>query len=103
MEYGPTGHKNMVAYKLDAIKIGQRLFRLIRNERCPIYKVYLRINFRTNPPYPIPIPTGVDFDAAGQLGVKVIWALSLPGKVAPVTAGRAIKNTIYNILCELGV
>lgn len=45
----------------------------------------------------------MDFDAAGKLGIKVIWALSLPGKVAPVTAGRAIKNTIYNILSELGV
>lgn len=54
-------------------------------------------------PYPIPKPTGVDFDAAARLGVKAIWALSLPGKVAPVTAGRVIKNTIYNILSELGV
>ena len=27
-------------------------------------------------------------------GVKVIWALSLPGKVAPVTAGEIIANTI---------
>lgn len=48
-------------------------------------------------------PGGVDFDMAARLGVKAIWALSLPGKVAPVTAGRAIKNTIYNILSELGV
>lgn len=48
-------------------------------------------------------PGGVDFDGAAALGVKAIWALSLPGKVAPVTAGRAIKNTIYNILSELGV
>lgn len=53
--------------------------------------------------YPIPTSTGVDFDAAARLGVKVVWALSLPGKVAPVSAGRAIKNTIYNILTELGV
>ena len=45
-------------------------------------------------------PGGVDMDAARQLGVKVIWALSLPGKVAPVTAGKAILNTIYNILRE---
>jgi len=45
-------------------------------------------------------PGGVDLDAAQQLGVKVIWALSLPGKVAPVTAGKAILNTIYNILRE---
>ena len=48
-------------------------------------------------------PGGVDFTAASELGVKVIWALSLPGKVAPVTAGLAIKTAIYNILTELGV
>ncbi|MGB3989652.1 MAG: dipicolinate synthase subunit DpsA, partial [Acetivibrionales bacterium] len=28
-------------------------------------------------------PGGVDFEKAGQIGIKVIWALSLPGKVAP--------------------
>lgn len=48
-------------------------------------------------------PGGVDFEAAARLGVRVIWALSLPGKVAPVTAGRSIKNTIYNIFHEMGV
>ena len=48
-------------------------------------------------------PGGVDFSAASDLGVKVIWALSLPGKTAPVTAGLAIKTAIYNILTELGV
>ena len=48
-------------------------------------------------------PGGVDFDAAARLGVMAFWALSLPGKVAPVTAGKSIKTTIYNILTELGV
>lgn len=48
-------------------------------------------------------PGGVDFDAANRLGIKVIWALSLPGKVAPVTSGIIIKDTILNILNELGV
>ena len=48
-------------------------------------------------------PGGVDFEAARQLGVKVVWALSLPGKVAPVTAARAIWSTICNILREEGV
>ncbi|MEG0764466.1 MAG: dipicolinate synthase subunit DpsA [Pseudoflavonifractor sp.] len=48
-------------------------------------------------------PGGVDFEGAAALGVKVIWALSLPGKVAPETAGRSIRNTVYNILSELGV
>lgn len=47
-------------------------------------------------------PGGVDFDAARELGVKVIWALSLPGKVAPITAALTIKNTLYNILSESG-
>lgn len=46
-------------------------------------------------------PGGVDFPAAADLGVRVIWALSLPGKVAPVTAGEALRDTIYNILREL--
>lgn len=46
-------------------------------------------------------PGGVDLGAAGELGRTVIWALSLPGKVAPVTAGAAIKTTIYNMLHEL--
>ena len=41
---------------------------------------------------------GVDMDAAAALGVRVIWALSLPGKVAPVTSGRYIKDTIYHIM-----
>lgn len=45
-------------------------------------------------------PGGVDLSAAGELGVKVIWALSLPGRVAPVTAGRAIQTAIYHILLE---
>ena len=48
-------------------------------------------------------PGGIAFEAAAALGVKAIWALSLPGKVAPVTAGQAIRDTIYNILQELGV
>lgn len=48
-------------------------------------------------------PGGVDFDTAKELGRRVIWALSLPGKAAPLTAGRIIKNTLMNILEELGV
>ena len=48
-------------------------------------------------------PGGVDMDAAAALGVRVIWALSLPGKVAPVTAGRYIKDTVYHIMEELNL
>ena len=45
-------------------------------------------------------PGGVDFDAAKELGIRVIWALSLPGRVAPVTAGIIIKDTIINMMRE---
>ena len=48
-------------------------------------------------------PGGVDFAAAEQLGVKAIHALSLPGKEAPVTAGRYIRDTVYHMMEELGV
>ena len=47
-------------------------------------------------------PGGVDFDTAGSLGIKAIWLLSLPGKVAPVTSGEIIAETIENILSERG-
>lgn len=47
-------------------------------------------------------PGGVDIEAARDLGVRVIWALGLPGKVAPVTSGNIIKETICNIFSELG-
>lgn len=45
-------------------------------------------------------PGGVDFQTAGALGIRTIWALSLPGKVAPFTAGAIICDTILNILAE---
>ena len=47
-------------------------------------------------------PGGVDFDAARRMGRNVIWALSLPGKVAPLTAGNIIRDTINNIISEQG-
>lgn len=46
-------------------------------------------------------PGGVDFALAKELGVKVIWALSLPGKVAPITSGEIIKNAVINIINEM--
>jgi dipicolinate synthase subunit A len=48
-------------------------------------------------------PGGVDFEKAKEIGVKAIWALSLPGKVAPITAAKFIKETVFNIIGELGV
>ncbi|MBR5535292.1 MAG: dipicolinate synthase subunit DpsA [Clostridia bacterium] len=46
-------------------------------------------------------PGGVDLDSAKTYGVNVVWALSLPGKVAPLTAGEIICQTACNIACDL--
>ena len=43
-------------------------------------------------------PGGVDANAADLHGIKVIWALSLPGKYAPVTAGELIADTVLSQL-----
>ena len=45
-------------------------------------------------------PGGIDQSIAKELNLKFIWALSLPGRIAPVTSAEFIKNTIYNILDE---
>ena len=47
-------------------------------------------------------PGGFDHEWAKEHGYHVIWALSLPGKTAPVTAGRIIGQTIRRILNEEG-
>ncbi len=46
------------------------------------------------------LPGGVDDEAAERMSIKVIHALSLPGKAAPKTAGIIIKNAVYNIIEE---
>lgn len=43
-------------------------------------------------------PGGVDAAAAAARGIRVIWALSLPGKYAPVTAGRVVAETVLEAL-----
>jgi dipicolinate synthase subunit A len=42
----------------------------------------------------------MDFGAAGTLGLRAVWALSLPGKVAPDSAGIMIHDTVRNIMKE---
>lgn len=48
-------------------------------------------------------PGGVDLAAASDMRLKVIWALSLPGKTAPVTSGIIIADTVLNICRERGL
>ncbi len=45
-------------------------------------------------------PGGIDFDVAHELGLNCIWALGLPGKVAPRTAGVILRDTLYHIMNE---
>lgn len=46
-------------------------------------------------------PGGVDYNTANDLGIKAILALSLPGKVAPITAGQILSDCIPRLLIEL--
>lgn len=47
-------------------------------------------------------PGGIDPEAAAEAGVRVIWALGLPGKTAPATAGEMIAETVSSIIKERG-
>ena len=46
------------------------------------------------------VPGGVDVCAAKELGANVLWATSLPGKYAPVSAGELIASCVGQILRE---
>ena len=46
---------------------------------------------------------GTDFDAATAIGIPAVHALSLPGKVAPATAGDILFDCILEILKREGV
>ena len=46
-------------------------------------------------------PGGIDKKTVKDRKFKFVWALSLPGKVAPTTSAEFIKDTIYNIVKEI--
>ena len=46
-------------------------------------------------------PGGVDKEAIKEKNIKFIWALSLPGKVSPITSAEFIEETLYNIIKEI--
>lgn len=46
-------------------------------------------------------PGGVDKNAIKELGIKFNWALSLPGKVSPVTSAEFMKETLINMFKEI--
>lgn len=43
-------------------------------------------------------PGGVDQEKVKEMGLNYIWALAIPGKVAPLTSAQYIKKAIYNAL-----
>ena len=43
-------------------------------------------------------PGGVEQEAAKDLGLKMVWALAIPGKIAPKSAAKIIKQTIEHEL-----
>lgn len=47
------------------------------------------------------VPGGVDFKVCKELGIKAVWALSLPGKISPVSAGRIIYEEVMDIFEEI--
>lgn len=49
------------------------------------------------------LPGGIDMNAVKKLGLHAVVERGLPGKVAPVSAARAIRDGIYHILEERGV
>ena len=70
-------------------------FQILDNNRLNLLKKdILIIDLASN-------PGGVDRKAAKEKNIKLVWALSLPGKVAPVTSAEFIKETLYHALKEM--
>lgn len=94
--YNPI-HLNDLDKNLDKfdIIINTIPFQLLAGERLDlIKKEAVIIDLASN-------PGGIDRKLAREKGLKVIWALSLPAKVAPLTSAEFIKETLYHVLKEL--
>lgn len=46
-------------------------------------------------------PGGIDGKMATSMGINFIWALALPGRIAPSSSAKFIKDTVYTILEEM--
>ena len=45
-------------------------------------------------------PGGIDGKVATSMGLNFVWALALPGRIAPSSSAKFIKDTVYTILEE---
>ncbi len=48
-------------------------------------------------------PYGIDFEAAEELGLRVIRAEGLPGKYSPISAGKILAESVVHILSKEGI
>lgn len=81
-------------YKYDVIINTIPYMLLDRDKLKEVKKDALIIDLASN-------PGGVDKIAVKEEEIKFIWALSLPGKIAPVTSAEFIKETLYNVVKEI--
>lgn len=84
--YGDLGSYDVIFNTVPALILGRRELQKCRQDA-------VLIDLASS-------PGGLDYDAAQQLGIKAIQALSLPGKIAPASAALIIKDTILNIIRE---
>ena len=84
--YRFTDAFDAVVNTVPALVLGERELASLRRD-CPIVEI-------ASAPY------GTDMDAAKRLGLSVHIAPSLPGKIAPKTAGGILAETVLNILRE---
>ncbi len=84
---GQLGRFHVVFNTVPALLLGEPLLRQLPQD-C------LCIDVASQP--------GLDFDAAAALGLQTVWARGLPGKLSPVSAAAAIRDTVYHILEERG-
>ncbi len=86
-DFYKTAHKfDVIINTVPSVVIGRKILENVRSD-CLIIDV-------------ASAPFGTDFAAAYELGINVIQCSSLPGKVAPKTAGKIIADGIMNILRE---
>ena len=84
--YRFTGEFDAVVNTVPARVLGEKELAAVRQD-CPIVEI-------ASAPY------GTDLEASGRLGLSVHIAPSLPGKIAPKTAGVILADTVLNILRE---
>ena len=83
---GKLGHFDVIVNTVPALVLPEARLREVREDA-------LLVDLASK-------PGGMDFSAAARLGLQAVWALSLPGEVAPLSAGGMIRESIFNILEE---